>query len=152
MTMSDLGLDGPRLLADAIAGKFPDAQGRFGPFGGRYVPETLIPAVERLERGVREHLHRPDFQAELSGELTSWVGRPTALTPAGSLSKRWGAEIWLKREDLAHTGAHKINNAIGQALLAQRLGAKRIVAETGAGQHGVASAAACARLGLPCTV
>ena len=92
------------------------------------------------------------FQAQLTAQLTSWVGRPTALTFAARLSARWGAQLWLKREDLAHTGAHKINNAIGQALLAQRLGARRIVAETGAGQHGVASAAACARLGLPCTV
>jgi tryptophan synthase beta chain len=151
-TLGGAPLDAERLLADTIAGRFPDARGRFGPFGGRYVPETLIPAVERLERGMREHLHRPDFQAELADELASWVGRPTALTPARKLSQRWGAEIWLKREDLAHTGAHKINNAIGQALLARRLGARRIVAETGAGQHGVASAAACARLGLPCTV
>jgi tryptophan synthase beta chain len=140
------------LLAALLAGKFPDARGRFGPFGGRYVPETLIPALERLERGVREHLHTEDFQRELARELTSWVGRPTALTRATRLSARWGAEVWLKREDLAHTGAHKINNAIGQALLARRLGARRIVAETGAGQHGVASAAACARLGLPCVV
>jgi tryptophan synthase beta chain len=141
-----------QLLADEVAGRFPDARGRFGPFGGRYVPETLIPALERLERGVREHLHSADFQAELARELKTWVGRPTALTFAQRLSERWGARIWLKREDLAHTGAHKINNGIGQALLARRLGAKRIVAETGAGQHGVASAAACARLGLPCTV
>jgi tryptophan synthase beta chain len=141
-----------RLLAEAIAGHFPDARGRFGPFGGRYVPETLIPALERLERGVREHLHGSEFQAELAAQLSGWVGRPTALTLAPRLSERWGAEVWLKREDLAHTGAHKINNAIGQALLARRLGARRIVAETGAGQHGVASAAACARLGLPCTV
>jgi tryptophan synthase beta chain len=144
--------DAARLLADLIAGRFPDARGRFGPFGGRYVPETLIPALERLERGVREHLHASDFQAEFSQQLTSWVGRPTALTFAARLSQRWGAKLWLKREDLAHTGAHKINNAIGQGLLAKRLGARRIVAETGAGQHGVASAAACARLGLPCTV
>jgi tryptophan synthase beta chain len=141
-----------RLLEESIAGRFPDARGRFGPFGGRYVPETLIPALERLEEGVREHLQRADFQAALAQELRDWVGRPTALTRASRLSERWGAQVWLKREDLAHTGAHKINNAIGQALLAQRLGAKRIVAETGAGQHGVASAAACARLGLPCTV
>jgi tryptophan synthase beta chain len=141
-----------RLLADEIAGKFPDARGRFGPYGGRYVPETLIPALDRLEAGIREHLHRADFQAQLGGELKSWVGRPTALTFAPRLSAAWGAKLWLKREDLAHTGAHKINNALGQALLAQRLGARRIVAETGAGQHGVASAAACARLGLPCTV
>jgi tryptophan synthase beta chain len=145
-------LDKARLLADLVAGKYPDARGRFGPFGGRYVPETLIPAVERLERGVRAYLHSPDFQAEFAGQLKSWVGRPTALTFAARLSALWGAKVWLKREDLAHTGAHKITNAIGQALLAKRLGAKRIVAETGAGQHGVASAAACARLGLPCTV
>ncbi len=144
--------DAARLLADLIAGRFPDERGRFGPFGGRYVPETLIPALERLERGVRAHLHASDFQADFARQLTSWVGRPTALTFAERLSQRWGAKLWLKREDLAHTGAHKINNAIGQALLARRLGAKRIVAETGAGQHGVASAAACARLGLPCTV
>ena len=145
-------LDPQRLLADAIAGKFPDAHGRFGPFGGRYVPETLIPALDRLERGVREHLHSQPFQDEFGRELRTWAGRPTALTFAGRLSERWGAKVWLKREDLAHTGAHKINNALGQGLLAQKLGAKRIVAETGAGQHGVATAAACARLGLPCTV
>ncbi len=144
--------DAPRVLAELIAGKFPDARGRFGPFGGRYVPETLIPALERLERGVREHLNAREFQLELARELATWVGRPTALTFAARLSQRWGAQLWLKREDLAHTGAHKINNAIGQALLARRLGARRVVAETGAGQHGVATAAACARLGLPCTV
>ncbi len=141
-----------RLLAQAIAGKLPDERGRFGPFGGRYVPETLVPAFERLEAGVREHLHAAEFQDEFRRELRSWVGRPTALTYARQLSERWGAEVWLKREDLAHTGAHKINNAIGQALLAKRLGAKRVIAETGAGQHGVASAAACARVGLPCSV
>jgi len=140
------------MLEALIAGRIPDARGRFGPFGGRYVPETLIPPLERLERGVREHLRTREFQEELAGQLRSWVGRPTALTHAARLSERWGASVWLKREDLAHTGAHKINNATGQALLARRLGARRIVAETGAGQHGVASAAACARLGLPCTV
>ncbi|HZF17055.1 MAG TPA: tryptophan synthase subunit beta [Steroidobacteraceae bacterium] len=144
--------DGGELLKSTLAGVFPDPRGRFGPFGGRYVPETLVPALDRLDAGVRRHLKATDFVAELSAELATWAGRPTALTHARTLSKRWGAEIWLKREDLAHTGAHKINNAIGQALLAKRLGAKRIVAETGAGQHGVASAAACARLGLPCTV
>jgi tryptophan synthase beta chain len=152
MTVSYPGLDGPRLLADAIAGKFPDLLGRFGPFGGRYVPETLIPALERLEQGVRQHLHSDDFQKAFKHELRTWIGRPTPLTFVPRLSQLWGANIWLKREDLAHTGAHKINNAIGQALLAKKIGAKRIVAETGAGQHGVASAAACARLGLPCTV
>ena len=140
------------LLKAMIAGNLPDARGRFGPFGGRYIPETLVPAFERLEQGVAEHLHAEDFQAEFRKELREWVGRPTALTHAPRLSERWGADVWLKREDLAHTGAHKINNAIGQALLAKRLGAKRIIAETGAGQHGVATAAACARVGLPCTV
>jgi tryptophan synthase beta chain len=141
-----------QLLQAEIAGRFPDERGRYGPFGGRYVPETLIPALERLEQGVREQLHSPEFQALLGRELRTWAGRPTALTHAATLSERWGAQVWLKREDLAHTGAHKINNALGQALLAKRIGAKRIVAETGAGQHGVASAAACARVGLPCVV
>lgn len=140
------------LLQAAIDGDLPDERGRFGPFGGRYVPETLVPAFERLEQGVKEHLHEPGFQAQFQRELREWVGRPTALTFAPRLSERWGAEVWLKREDLAHTGAHKINNAIGQAILAKRLGAKQVIAETGAGQHGVASAAACARVGLPCTV
>jgi tryptophan synthase beta chain len=140
------------LLQAAIDGELPDERGRFGPFGGRYIPETLVPAFERLEAGVREHLHEQGFQEQYRRELREWVGRPTALTFAPRLSERWGAEVWLKREDLAHTGAHKINNAIGQALLAKRLGAKHIIAETGAGQHGVASAAACARVGLPCTV
>jgi len=140
------------LLAAEIAGRFPDERGRFGPFGGRYVPETLIPAMERLLRGVREQLHHADFQQELAQELRTWAGRPTALTFAPALSKLWGAQVWLKREDLAHTGAHKINNALGQALLARRIGATRLIAETGAGQHGVASAAAAARVGLPCVV
>jgi tryptophan synthase beta chain len=130
----------------------PDSKGRYGVFGGRYVPETLVPALDRLQAGVDRYLHREDFQAEFHHELKTWVGRPTALTHASSLSARWGADVWLKREDLAHTGAHKINNALGQTLLAKRLGARRIIAETGAGQHGVASAAAAARLGLPCVV
>ena len=136
-------------IADLIAGRFPDSRGRFGPFGGRYVPETLIPALDRLEQGVRQHLHGAAFQQELAQELTGWAGRPTALTFAGRLSERWGARIWLKREDLAHTGAHKINNAIGQALLARAAWrARRVVAETGAGQHGVARrGVACAQAG-----
>ena len=141
-----------RLLDAAIRGDMPDDRGRFGPFGGRYVPETLVPAFDRLEAGVKEHLHDAAFQAQFQKELREWVGRPTALTFAPRLSESWGAEVWIKREDLAHTGAHKINNAIGQALLAKRLGAKRVIAETGAGQHGVASAAACARVGLSCSV
>src|SRR5271168_4582878 len=140
------------LRPGAATADLPDARGRFGAFGGRYVPETLVPALDRLQSGVDRYLHSQDFQAELQRELKSWVGRPTALSFAPTLSKRWGASVWLKREDLAHTGAHKINNALGQTLLAKRLGAKRIIAETGAGQHGVASAAAAARLGLPCVV
>lgn len=140
------------LLASSIKGELPDERGRFGPFGGRYIPETLVPAFERLEAGVRRYLPDADFQQEFRRELREWVGRPTALTFAARLSESWGTEVWLKREDLAHTGAHKINNAIGQVLLAKRLGAKRVIAETGAGQHGVASAAACARVGLPCRV
>jgi tryptophan synthase beta chain len=152
MSSIETEVDRVEALADLLAGRFPDERGRYGPFGGRYVPETLVPAHERLERGVRRWLIDPEFRADLERELRDWVGRPTALSPAPHLSKRWGAKVWLKREDLAHTGAHKINNAIGQALLARRLGARRVVAETGAGQHGVASAAACARVGLPCTV
>ena len=152
MSVTEKLAESASLLAELLAGRLPDERGRFGPYGGRFVPETLIPAHERLERGVRRWLVDAEFQAELGRELRDWVGRPTALSPAPHLSRRWGAEVWLKREDLAHTGAHKINNAIGQALLARRLGARRVVAETGAGQHGVASAAACARVGLPCAV
>ena len=139
------------LLDDVLAGRFPDGRGRFGPFGGRYVPETLVAPLERLTAACTL-LRDADFQAEFRSELRDWAGRPTALTPARGLSRRWGIDLWLKREDLLHTGAHKINNAIGQALLAKRLGARRVIAETGAGQHGVATAAACARLGMPCTV
>jgi tryptophan synthase beta chain len=145
-------LDAEGTLAALIAGDLPDANGRFGPYGGRFVPETLMEALRHVEEGARAALADPSFQAELAGQLRDWIGRPTPLCHVPRLSEAWGAEVWLKREDLAHTGAHKINNAIGQALLAKRLGAKRIVAETGAGQHGVASAAACARLGLPCVV
>ena len=124
----------------SAAGSAPSAAG--------YVPETLVPALDRLEELVASTLSAPDFQREYATELNGWAGRPTALTRANGLSRKWGAEIWLKREDLAHTGAHKINNAIGQALLARRMGAKHVVAETGAGQHGVACAAACARLSI----
>ena len=141
-----------KLLRTLLDGGMPDEHGRFGPFGGRYIPETLVPAFERLTEAVRTTLHEASFQAELNAELADWAGRPTALSPMRNLSRRWGAEVWFKREDLAHTGAHKINNALGQALLAKRMGATRIIAETGAGQHGVATAAACARVGLPCVV
>ncbi len=140
------------LRSDPVMSDVPDARGRYGAFGGRYVPETLVPALDRLQTGVERYLHDAEFLAEFIHELKSWVGRPTALSHAPTLSKRWGAQVWLKREDLAHTGAHKINNAVGQILLARRLGAKRVIAETGAGQHGVASAAAAARLGMPCVV
>lgn len=140
------------LLQRLIDGSLPDEFGRYGMFGGRYVPETLVPALERLEQGMRDYLDAPDFREELRAQLHDWVGRPTPLTHVPRISEAWGADVWFKREDLAHTGAHKINNSIGQALLAKRLGVKRIVAETGAGQHGVATAAACARLGLPCRV
>src|ERR1043165_8382063 len=149
---SSISIDPQASLARMLKGEYPDARGRFGPFGGRYVPETLVPALDRLPAGVDRYLRDRNFLNEFHAELKDWVGRPTPLTYARTLSKRWGAEVWLKREDLAHTGAHKINNSIGQVLLAKKLGAKRVIAETGAGQHGVASAAACARLGMPCTV
>jgi tryptophan synthase beta chain len=143
---------GAQLLEDLLAGRFPDARGRYGPFGGRYVPETLVAPLERLQAAATGHLKDPQFLARFGRELQSWAGRPTALTEARGLGARWGASVWLKREDLAHTGAHKINNALGQVLLAERLGARRVIAETGAGQHGVATAAACARVGMPCTI
>jgi tryptophan synthase beta chain len=130
----------------------PDAKGRFGRYGGRYVPETLIPALDEITAAYAAAREDAAFQAELIGLLKDFVGRPTALTFAARLSQRVGRPVWLKREDLCHTGAHKINNAIGQALLARRLGKKRIIAETGAGQHGVATATACALLGLECRV
>ena len=124
----------------------PDARGRFGAYGGRYAPEVLIPALEELRDAWSELRDDPSFRGELGSLLTDFVGRPTPLTHAARLSDELGYDIWLKREDLAHTGAHKINNSIGQVLLAKKLGAQRVIAETGAGQHGVASAAACARL------
>lgn len=130
----------------------PNEYGRFGEYGGRFAPETLMPALEELEREFREAWGDRGFRAELSELLTTFVGRPTPVYHARNLSERLGLDIWLKREDLAHTGAHKINNTIGQALLAKRMGKPRVVAETGAGQHGVATATACALLGLECAV
>ena len=127
--------------------------GRYGEFGGQYLPETLMPAVAELEAAWLEARADTEFQRELARVLRDWVGRPTPLTDAPRLARAVGlARVLLKREDLAHTGAHKINSAVGQALLAKRMGKRRIVAETGAGQHGVASAAACALLGLECVV
>ena len=124
--------------------------GYFGPYGGRYVPETLVPALDELERGWREIKDDPGFLAELGGLQRDYVGRPTPLYRTERLAE--GKAVYLKREDLCHTGAHKINNALGQALVARRLGKQRIVAETGAGQHGVAAATVCARFGLDCVV
>jgi len=131
----------------------PDTAGRFGAFGGRYVPETLVAALEQLQAAYDEARRDASFGAELDELLARYVGRPTPLTFAGRLSEHaGGARIWLKREDLAHTGAHKINNTIGQGLLTRRMGKPRVIAETGAGQHGVATATAAARFGLECEV
>ena len=131
----------------------PDARGRFGRFGGRYVPETLIPALDELEAAYASARQDPAFLNELDTLLREFVGRPSGLYFAANLTRRaGGAKIYLKREDLNHTGAHKINNCLGQALLAKRMGKQRVIAETGAGQHGVASATACALLGLECIV
>jgi len=126
--------------------------GYFGEFGGSYVPETLMPALSELQSGFRRYGQSKEFRKDLSRFLKEYVGRPTPLTFAGNLSEKLGLKLYLKREDLCHTGAHKINNAIGQVLLAKRMGKERIIAETGAGQHGVATATACALLGLKCRV
>ena len=131
----------------------PDKQGRYGRYGGKFVPETLMVALEELEAAYLEYRQDEEFQRELGFLLSTYVGRPTPLYFAANLTRQLGgAKIYLKREDLAHTGAHKINNALGQGLLAKRLGKRRIIAETGAGQHGVAAATACAMLGLDCIV
>ena len=128
------------------------ASGRYGPYGGRYVAETLMPALDELTRAYRESQVDPAFQAELDSLLHHYVGRETPVYFASRLGAKIGCRIWLKREDLCHTGAHKVNNTIGQVLLAKRMGKTRIIAETGAGQHGVATATACALMGLPCEV
>ena len=125
---------------------------RFGAFGGRYVPETLIPAIDALERAFEDAMADAAFRAELDDMLRDYVGRPSILSDAPRLSEHVGARVYLKREDLNHTGAHKINNTVGQVLLARRMGKTRIIAETGAGQHGVATATVCARYGLQCIV
>jgi len=125
---------------------------RFGAFGGRYVPETLIPALDELEAAFDQAMADPSFVADLDVMLRDYVGRPSPLSDAPRLSRHVGAPVYLKREDLNHTGAHKINNTVGQALLARRMGKRRIIAETGAGQHGVATATVCARFGLECVV
>ena len=136
----------PSLMGD------PTDDGRFGEFGGRFVPETLVPACEELEIAFRDAWTDPAFRSEYETILKEYAGRPTPVTECFRLSERLGVRVFLKREDLAHTGSHKINNVIGQALLAKRMGKRRIIAETGAGQHGVAAATACALLGLECVV
>ncbi len=143
----------PMATVPSPVSRVPDALGRFGRFGGRYVPETLSAALDQLEVAYDEAVADPVFAAELDGLLSTFVGRPTPLHFAERLTKlAGGAQIWFKREDLNHTGAHQINNTLGQGLLAMRMGKQRIIAETGAGQHGVATATACARFGLECVV
>src|SRR5437762_5201173 len=133
-------------------GPEPVGLGRYGEFGGRFVPETLVPALEELERDFRAAWSDDRFRAEYADLLTSYAGRPTPVTECRRLSKRLGIRVLLKREDLTHTGSHKINNVLGQALLTRRMGKGRVIAETGAGQHGVATATAAALFGLGCTV
>ena len=130
----------------------PSAEGRFGEFGGRFVPETLVPACQELEAAFDDAWADPVFRAELDHVLRTYAGRPSMLTECKNLGEQLGIRLVLKREDLNHTGSHKINNVIGQALLAKRMGKKRLVAETGAGQHGVASATAAALMGMECKV
>ncbi len=133
--------------------ELPDEHGHFGPYGGLFVADTLIDAVKQLEEAYAQYRHDPDFLSEFHQELSDYVGRPNPLYYAQRLSEQTGgAQIWLKREDLNHTGAHKINNTVGQALLAKRMGKTRIIAETGAGQHGVASATVAAKMGMECVV
>ncbi|MBL0968635.1 MAG: tryptophan synthase subunit beta [Brevundimonas sp.] len=132
---------------------WPDAEGRFGPYGGRFVAETLMPLIHELNDAYEAAKADPSFQAELDGFLTDYVGRPSPLYLAERLTAHFGAaDIWFKRDELNHTGAHKVNNCMGQILLAMRMGKTRIIAETGAGQHGVATATVCARFGLPCVI
>jgi len=131
----------------------PDHRGHFGPYGGRYVAETLMPAILEIEEAYARIGNSPDFQEELRKLLEDYAGRPTPLFFAGRLTEKYGgARIYLKREDLAHTGAHKINNTLGQALLAKWMGKRKVIAETGAGQHGVATATAAALFGMECRV
>jgi tryptophan synthase beta chain len=140
-------------MADPTVPQYPDPMGHFGPYGGRFVPETLMPALQVLEQEFRRAQNDPGFQQELDYYLKDYAGRPTPLTFAARMTEELcGAKIYLKREDLLHTGAHKINNCLGQALLTRRMGKKRVVAETGAGQHGVATATVCALFGLECVV
>lgn len=158
MTQTPLSPLSSPTAADLDLSVRPDALGRFGRFGGKYVPETLMPALSELEQAYYRYRQDPDFKTELDGLLTDYVGRPSPLYFAERLTAHYrrpdgqGPDIYLKREDLNHTGAHKINNALGQVLLAKRMGKQRIIAETGAGQHGVATATVCARFGLKCVI
>jgi len=148
-----MGSGEPTVTAPTFGQRDPDARGYFGPYGGRFVPETLVEPIEALEEAYRQARKDPAFTDELTSLLTHYVGRPTPIYEAKRLTRAvGGARLFLKREDLAHTGAHKINNALGQGLLAVRMGKRRVVAETGAGQHGVATATVCALLGLECEV
>jgi tryptophan synthase beta chain len=157
---SESSADTKRSIPEAIAslGARPDVLGRFGQFGGKYVPETLMPALAELEMAFNRYYRDEDFQAEFQGLLRDYVGRPNPLYFAERLTQHYarpdgsGPQIYLKREDLNHTGAHKINNALGQVLLAKRMNKQRVIAETGAGQHGVATATVCARFGLNCVI
>lgn len=143
----------PESASPTASSQVPSNEGRFGDFGGRFVPETLVRALDQLTTEYEQAINDPAFNEELASLLSDYVGRPSPLYFAQRLTAECGgAQIWLKREDLNHTGAHKINNTLGQALLTQRMGKKRVIAETGAGQHGVATATACARFGLPCVV
>jgi tryptophan synthase beta chain len=140
-------------MAPLALSDLPDRRGYFGAYGGRFVPETLVGPLEELEQAFRANRRDPAFRRELNDLLSRFAGRPTPLFFAKNLSDRLGGpRIYLKREDLCHTGAHKVNNTLGQCLLAKRLGKKRVIAETGAGQHGVGTATACALLGLDCEV
>src|ERR1700731_4224308 len=130
----------------------PGSNGRFGEFGGRFVPESLMPACLQLEQAFREAWADPAYRDELNSLLRDYGGRPTPLTECHRLSEKLGVRVFLKREDLAHTGSHKLNNVVGQGLLAERMGKRRLIAETGAGQHGVATATVCALLGFECVV
>ena len=132
--------------------RLPDATGHFGPYGGRFVPETLVVALDELTREYERAQADPAFRAELDATLRDFAGRPTPLFEVKRFGERCGCRVFLKREDLLHTGAHKINNTIGQCLLTKRMGKPRVIAETGAGQHGVATATICARYGLECVV
>lgn len=141
------------MAKNTLTYNYPDERGYFGKFGGKFVPEVLIPAIQELEEEFHKAINDEAFKEQFTALLKEYVGRPTELTFADRLTEHYGkAKIYLKREDLCHTGAHKINNAIGQILLARRMGKKRIIAETGAGQHGVATATACAKFGLECIV